>query len=166
MMKSILLIDDEDINLFILQNLLRLSRIKAEITFFNTSKKGIDYLQGLSEKGEKFPDLILLDIEMPVMNGWDFLEMYKQFDKDVTYDTKVIIFTTSIVEQDMAKAKSYEEVEDFVNKPMTIEMLKNIEQEHFVNQAFVKPGLIQVILSQPLLQPIQIHPLFFCFQKP
>lgn len=133
MMKSILLIDDEDINLFILQNLLRLSRIKAEITFFNTSKKGIDYLQGLSEKGEKFPDLILLDIEMPVMNGWDFLEMYKQFDKNVTYDTKVIIFTTSIVEQDMAKAKSYEEVEDFVNKPMTIEMLKNIEQEHFVN---------------------------------
>ena len=132
-MKSILLIDDEDINLFILQNLLRLSRIKAEITFFNTSKKGIDYLQGLSEKGEKFPDLILLDIEMPVMNGWDFLEMYKQFDKNVTYDTKVIIFTTSIVEQDMAKAKSYEEVEDFVNKPMTIEMLKNIEQEHFVN---------------------------------
>ena len=132
-MKSILLIDDEDINLFILQNLLRLSKIDAEIVFFNTSRKGINHLQDLIDRGEKFPDLILLDIEMPVMNGWDFLEMYKQFDKTYTYGCKVIIFTTSIVEQDMAKAKSYQEVEDFVNKPMTIEMLKTIQQEHFVN---------------------------------
>lgn len=133
MMKSILLIDDEDINLFILQNLLRLSGIKAEIVFFNTSMKGINHLQGLINRGEKFPDLILLDIEMPVLNGWDFLDMYKQFDKTYTYDCKVIIFTTSIIEQDMIKAKSYEEVEDFVNKPMTIEMLKTIQQAHFVN---------------------------------
>ncbi|MCG8321098.1 MAG: response regulator [Cytophagales bacterium] len=133
MMKSILLIDDEDINLFILQNLLRLSGIKAEIVFFNTSMKGINHLQGLIDRGEKFPDLILLDIEMPVLNGWDFLDMYKQFDKTYTYDCKVIIFTTSIIEQDMIKAKSYEEVEDFVNKPMTIEMLKTIQQAHFVN---------------------------------
>ena len=133
MMKSILLIDDEDINLFILQNLLRLSGINADIVFFNTAMKGINYLQDLIDKGEKFPDLILLDIEMPVMNGWDFLDMYKQFDKTHIYDCKVIIFTTSIVEQDMVKAKSYEEVEDFVNKPMTIEMLKTIQQEHFVN---------------------------------
>lgn len=132
-MKSILLIDDEDINLFILQNLLRLSKIDAEIVFFNTSRKGINHLQDLIDRGEKFPDLILLDIEMPVMNGWDFLEMYKQFDKTHTYSCKVIIFTTSIVEQDMAKAKSYQEVEDFVNKPMTIEMLKTIQQDHFVN---------------------------------
>ena len=132
-MKSILLIDDEDINLFILQNLLRLSGINADIVFFNTAMKGINYLQDLIDKGEKFPDLILLDIEMPVMNGWDFLDIYKQFDKTHIYDCKVIIFTTSIVEQDMVKAKSYEEVEDFVNKPMTIEMLKTIQQEHFVN---------------------------------
>ena len=133
MMKSILLIDDEDINLFILQNLLRLSGIKGEIVFFNTSMKGINHLKGLIDRGEKFPDLILLDIEMPVLNGWDFLDMYKQFDKTYTYDCKVIIFTTSIIEQDMIKAKSYEEVEDFVNKPMTIEMLKTIQQAHFVN---------------------------------
>ena len=132
-MKSILLIDDEDINLFILQNLLRLSKIDANIVFFNTSQKGINYLENLVEKGAEFPDLILLDIEMPVMNGWDFLEVYKKFQKSFTYASKVIIFTTSIVEQDMAKAKSYEEVEDFVNKPMTIELLKSIQQEHFVN---------------------------------
>ncbi|MDN5216183.1 response regulator [Fulvivirgaceae bacterium BMA12] len=133
MMKSILLIDDEDINLFILQNLLRLSKIDADIVFFNTSQKGINYLEDLIAKGAEFPDLILLDIEMPVMNGWDFLEVYKKFQKSYTYGSKVIIFTTSIVEQDMAKAKSYEEVEDFVNKPMTIELLKSIQQEHFVN---------------------------------
>ena len=133
MMKSILLIDDEDINLFILQNLLRLSGINAEIVFFNTSRKGINHLRDLVDRGEKFPDLILLDIEMPVLNGWDFLDLYKEFDKTHTYNCKVIIFTTSIIEQDMIKAKSYDEVEDFVNKPMTIEMLKNIQQEHFVN---------------------------------
>ncbi len=132
-MKSILLIDDEDINLFILQNLLRLSKIDADIVFFNTSQKGINYLEDLIERGAEFPDLILLDIEMPVMNGWDFLEVYKKFQKSHTFGSKVIIFTTSIVEQDMAKAKSYEEVEDFVNKPMTIELLKSIQQEHFVN---------------------------------
>ena len=132
-MKSILLIDDEDINLFILQNLLRLSGIDAEIVFFNTSRKGIGYLQELIDRNEKFPDLILLDIEMPVMNGWGFLDIYKQFDKTYTYDCKVIIFTTSIIEQDMLKAKSYDEVEDFINKPMTLEMLRAIQQEHFVN---------------------------------
>ncbi len=132
-MKNILLIDDEEINLFILQNLLRLSGIDAEITFFNTSKKGINYLQSLVEKKEKLPDLILLDIEMPVMNGWDFLEDYKKINKSYTYDSKVIIFTTSIVEQDIIRARSYEEVADFVNKPMTVEMLKSIEQDYFVN---------------------------------
>lgn len=132
-MKKILLIDDEDINLFILQNLIRLSGIDAEITFFNTSRKGINYLRQLTETGEKFPDLILLDIEMPVMNGWDFLEDYKQINKSYTYGSKVIIFTTSIVEQDIIRARSYEEVEDFVNKPMTVEMLKAIEQDYFVN---------------------------------
>ncbi len=132
-MKNILLIDDEEINLFILQNLLRLSGIESEITFFNTSRKGINYLQNLVEKKDKFPDLILLDIEMPVMNGWDFLEDYKRINRSYTYESKVIIFTTSIVEQDIIRARSYEEVADFVNKPMTVEMLKTIEQDYFVN---------------------------------
>ena len=131
-MKKILLIDDEEINLFILQNLLRLSQINAEILFYNTSKKAIEYLKTLITEQKGFPDLILLDIEMPVMNGWDFLDDYRKLDKSYQKDCKIIIFTTSIIEQDILKAQSYKEVQDLLNKPMTVEMIKNIEQAYLV----------------------------------
>ncbi|MDN5204469.1 response regulator [Fulvivirgaceae bacterium BMA10] len=130
-MKRILLIDDEDINLFIIQNLIRLSGIEAEVIFFSSCQKGIDYVKQLIDNDEEMPDLILLDIDMPVMTGWDFLDKYRNFNEKKKRETVLKIFTTSIIETDIQKAKEYPDIDGYLNKPMTIDMIRKIEADHF-----------------------------------
>ncbi len=94
---------------------------------FNNGKDALDSLSPLVVSGENVPDVILLDLNMPIMDGWQFLD---EFIKIKT-NKKILIYivSSSIDPADTEKAKKYESVSNFIVKPITVDNLKNILQQ-------------------------------------
>ena len=92
---------------------------------------GLEALAYLKRENKTPPELIFLDINMPKMNGWEFLEQYKFLDAKQRAKVLIVILTTSANPDDMKKAKEIEEVTGFETKPLSEELLTEILQEHF-----------------------------------
>ena len=78
----------------------------------------------LKEKDpEKLPDYILLDINMPIMNGWEFLDEYKRLNIDPLGKCKIFIISSLVFSNDINKARSYNLVNDFISKPLNVDKI-------------------------------------------
>jgi CheY-like chemotaxis protein len=128
--KRVLLIDDDDVNNFINARLLRKLSITEDIKISSNGEEGLRYLQELSSCSENFPDLILLDINMPVMDGFEFLERFSTLHFDGKRPT-VIMLTTSSNEKDLHQLYQYPEVAGYLNKPLNEAKFISIFQKHF-----------------------------------
>ena len=123
MIKSVLVVDDDNICNFLTVRALKKANIKGDI---DVVLNGLEAINRLKENNT-FPDLILLDINMPVMDGIDFLRQYKS--EGFEGKTKIAMYTSSIREIDKFKALEYEDVFDFIHKPISYEKLVNIIKE-------------------------------------
>lgn len=124
---SILLVDDDEINNFISIKLIKKALVNSDITACLNGKYAIDQLVRIRDTDpEELPDYILLDINMPIMNGWEFLEEYKRLKLDETGKSKIYIISSSVFSNDINKAKSYSLVKDFVSKPLNIEKIREL----------------------------------------
>lgn len=134
---SILLVDDDEINNFISIKLIRKALFNAEIAACLNGKFAIDQLVEMQRNGtDKLPDYILLDINMPIMNGWEFLDEYKRLNIDPTGKTKIFIISSSVFSNDINKARSYPLVKNFISKPLSVDKIKEmftIEEDNEVN---------------------------------
>jgi CheY-like chemotaxis protein len=79
------------------------------------------------ENQEPKPNLIFLDLNMPVMGGWEFLDLFNNSNYSKTNQTKVVILTSTIDPKDIEKSKTYSNVIAFLSKPITVEMLEAIK---------------------------------------
>ena len=87
-------------------------------------KFAIDQLVELQRKDpDKLPDYILLDINMPIMNGWEFLDEYKRLNIDPAGKSKIFIISSSVFSNDINKARSYPLVKDFISKPLNVDKI-------------------------------------------
>ncbi|TAE54967.1 MAG: response regulator [Bacteroidetes bacterium] len=122
-LSSLWIVDDDKIYQFILKKNIEQLHITDTISSFPHGKEAIDTLRQLIENQSPLPDLILLDINMPVMDGWDFMEEYivlkKQFEKTIP----IYIISSSIAQEDKTKARSYEDIVDFLVKPVDLSFL-------------------------------------------
>ena len=124
---NILLVDDDEINNFISVKLIKKALDTSQIKACLNGKIAIDELVKMHEEGaETFPDYILLDINMPVMNGWEFLDEYKRLNLDRDSNSKIFIISSSVFSNDINKAKSYPLVKDFISKPLNIDKIKEL----------------------------------------
>lgn len=117
MMKSILVVDDDKICNFLTVNALKKAGIEGDIEVVINGLEAINLLKSASG----FPDLILLDINMPIMDGLDFLKNYQS--EGFEGKSKIAMYTSSIREADKKVAFAYEDVFEFINKPLTHEKL-------------------------------------------
>ena len=121
---SVLLVDDDEINNFISIKLIKKALLNTEIMACLNGKFAIDQLMEIQRNDPaKFPDYILLDINMPIMNGWEFLDEYKRLNIDPTGKCKIYIISSSVFSNDINKARSYPVVKDFVSKPLNVEKI-------------------------------------------
>ncbi|HSJ68008.1 MAG TPA: response regulator [Anditalea sp.] len=118
---SIVLIDDDPINNLINKRLISKLEICPNVDEFLEAEKALCTIQAMGSNGHL---LILLDINMPVMNGWDFLHQYIEVCN--VREDKIIVLSSSIDFQDRQKAKEFECVSGFIEKPLTPDKLKNV----------------------------------------
>jgi CheY-like chemotaxis protein len=130
-LNSILLIDDDEITNFINKIIIQKVGCAEKIISVQSGKAALDYLNSIKEN--EFPDLILLDINMPAMDGWEFIEKYKRIKTPQIKQAVVNILTTSSDPKEEEKAKSIPEIGGFKNKPLTQEMVQEIVEKHFKN---------------------------------
>ncbi|MDB5010588.1 MAG: response regulator [Mucilaginibacter sp.] len=124
---SILLIDDDEINNFISIKLIKKAAPNANITACLNGRFAIEDLFEIQRKGiDKLPDFILLDINMPIMNGWEFLDEYKRLNIDPSGKSKIYIISSSVFSNDISRAYSYPMVRNFVSKPLSVEKIKEM----------------------------------------
>ncbi|MBD1394250.1 response regulator [Mucilaginibacter glaciei] len=124
---SILLVDDDEINNFISIKLIKKALLNTDIMACLNGKFAIDTLSDIQRKDPaQLPDYILLDINMPIMNGWEFLDEYKRLNLDPLSKSKIFIISSSVFSNDINKARSYPLVKDFVSKPLNVEKIKEL----------------------------------------
>lgn len=129
-LKHILLIDDDEATNFLHELLLKEIFPEIQITLAWNGKEAIDFLKAV-KNSDDLPDLIFLDINMPVMNGWEFLEEYEQLSKDFYKSVVAFMVTSSLNKEDREVAANTESIDLYLPKPITIEDLKVVCKEHF-----------------------------------
>lgn len=123
MIKSVLIVDDDEICNFLTVNALRKADVKGVIDIALNGLEAINKLK----KNNSFPDLILLDINMPVMDGIDFLINYKS--EGFEGRTKIAMYTSSVRKIDKSEVLKYKDVFDFIHKPISQDKLINLVKD-------------------------------------
>jgi CheY-like chemotaxis protein len=124
---DVFVVDDDKIFHFIIKKLLLNNNINVIPNFFENGLQAIEGIKNKLNKGENPPDLILLDINMPILDGWQFLEEFKALKDKLSKDIVIYIVSSSDNVTDKNKAKSYQaEVKNYYLKPMTADDLKEI----------------------------------------
>ena len=127
-LKNILLVDDDKVFNFLHEKLLRKLNIKANIHTAENGKAAQLFLQQLSRKGESFPEVIFLDLNMPVMDGFQFLEYSMATNLLMNQSTVIVIVTSSLNRMDEEKVKSFG-IRYFISKPVTEDVIQNLLRE-------------------------------------
>jgi CheY-like chemotaxis protein len=135
-LNCVLLIDDDEPTNFLNRMLIEDAHCTEKIQVAQGGQDALNYLiRSESYAGEHkefpLPDLIFLDINMPAMNGWEFLEKYNELDKVRINKIIMVMLTTSLDQDDEVKAKNMEGVTDFKHKPLTKKILTGILDKYF-----------------------------------
>jgi CheY-like chemotaxis protein len=117
---NLLVIDDDDINIFIIKKIVEKTGYNVSMVAKANGLMAIEYLKTTLDQ-ENFPHLVLIDINMPVLNGWEFLDAYAELNINKRVD--MYMLSSSVYENDIEKAKTYLKVRGFISKPLSIERL-------------------------------------------
>ncbi|HEU4791674.1 MAG TPA: response regulator [Flavobacterium sp.] len=125
MLELIMCVDDDPITLMLFKKVVEKASFAKEIINAINGREAITLINKINSfsNQEKRPQLIFLDLNMPVMDGWEFLDLFNASNYFNLNNTKVIILTSTIDPEDIKKSKSYPNVIEFLSKPITIEML-------------------------------------------
>ncbi len=121
---NLLVIDDDDINIFIIKKIVEKADLNINMVSKGNDQQAIAYIKDLIANQEQFPNLMLIDINMPIMNGWEFIEAYQMLN--VQQNVDMYILSSSVYENDIEKTKSYPLVKGFISKPLSIDRLKEL----------------------------------------
>ncbi len=124
--KHIFLVDDDQIFRTATTVLLQRELQEIQISEFKNGMEVYDKLMELEKKPEALPDIILLDINMPLMNGWEFLEELKGCSPELHKSIDIHILTSSIAPEDLNLSLTYDFIKGYITKPFTIEDVRGI----------------------------------------
>lgn len=131
--KNILLIDDDDIVNRINTMVIKLSDQDIEVRSAINGSVALSMLkESIANESDHFPDLIFLDIKMPEMDGWEFLEELKGMSENILSKCKIIMLTSSIDLIDIKRDKNNLMVYDYIVKPLNIELFKSVSSSAHV----------------------------------
>jgi CheY-like chemotaxis protein len=124
--KTLGIVDDDKIYTFLVKKNIEQTNLVETIKVFDNGLDAIDFLKKNAVNHDSLPEIILLDLSMPIMDGWEFLEEYILLSPKLGRKITIYIISSSISPYDIAKAKSISFVTDFIIKPVSKERLIEI----------------------------------------
>lgn len=132
MLEQILCIDDDPITLMLCKKVISKSSFSHEVITAQNGEEALHYfniLKYTNDKNKRKPELIFLDLNMPIMGGWEFLDHFTSPDYSEFNSAPVIVLSSTIDPEDLAKAKKYPIIIDFLSKPITQQMLEYLKKK-------------------------------------
>lgn len=131
MLDTILCVDDDPITLMLCKMVINKASFSNKIITAKNGEEALNYFKSFdsasTEEQSQKPQLIFLDLNMPVMGGWEFLDCFNTTEYSAYNTIKVIILSSTIDPEDLEKAKKYPMVLDFLSKPISKEMLEYVK---------------------------------------
>jgi len=124
----VMLVDDNDTDNFISRRIIEITKFADEVVIKNSGKSALEYLEDHKTNHTKLPDLIFLDINMPIVDGFVFLYEFEKFDYSIKDKCKVIILSSSDNKRDIDKIVNNDHVIKFITKPLTEIALEEVAQ--------------------------------------
>ena len=122
--KRILLVDDDEISNFINERKLRNSSISEQLDVCISGIRAMQLLKEILDSGQPAPEVILLDINMPIMDGFGFLEEFVALPSEIRASVRIAMLTSSLEKEGIRRSYEYKNVVDFINKPLTTDKIK------------------------------------------
>ena len=122
---KVFVIDDDHLSVFLTRHKLVLNGLSEDIESFLSAEEALDCLLNCSE--ENFPDLVFLDLNMPVLNGWEFLDALTAHESKFKERCSIYILTSSLDLSDTVRTKDYPMVTGLIHKPLQNEDIKAIK---------------------------------------
>lgn len=120
------IIDDDEFFAFNAKRLMKDNGFSENILWYTNGQEAIDGIIGLLIENVPLPEVILLDINMPEKDGWEFLEELERIPFEKRRNTSVYITSSFVSPENIKKANSFESVKQYIVKPLTSEMLESI----------------------------------------
>ena len=125
-----ILVDDDDFNNVLTSMAIEDALGEVDINAFTRPEDGLEFIQN-KNVGNPDHNILFLDINMPKINGWEFLERFEKFSEKVKKRVNIYILSSSIDKRDKEKATSDKNVKGFISKPLTIETILSIAKHEF-----------------------------------
>ncbi|MEM6846232.1 MAG: response regulator [Bacteroidota bacterium] len=129
MIDLVLLIDDNDTDNFISRRVIELTQFAERVVVKSSGQQALDYLQENAQTISEIPDLIFLDINMPIMDGFMFLYEFETLPADIQQKSKVIILSSSEDRRDVDKIITNQAVIKYITKPLTQDDLDSVQSD-------------------------------------
>ncbi len=124
--KTLGIVDDDKIYTFLIKKTIEETNLVDMVKIFDNGLKALNFLKNNADNPDSLPEIILLDLSMPVLDGWGFLEEYIPLSPKLGRKITIYVVSSSISPYDVAKAKSISSVTDFIIKPISKEKLITI----------------------------------------
>jgi CheY-like chemotaxis protein len=130
-LRCVMLVDDDNNDNFFHEREIKKTNESTIIITKNNGLEALEYLKSQKYNNDMHPDLIFLDINMPKMNGWDFLKEYSNLDKKLQSRAIIIMLSTSKNPEDISREKTWSIVSDYIKKPLTKGIMEDIIKKYF-----------------------------------
>jgi CheY-like chemotaxis protein len=125
-----MLIDDSEIDNFINMKMMEGCNFAGRVYVHTNGRSALEFLKNIERMEVKeqalFPDVIFLDLNMPIIDGYQFIDEFEKITKALKNKTKIIILTTSLNPSDQERSKNYPQITGYINKPLTCELIDTI----------------------------------------
>lgn len=131
---SVLLIEDDPVTVIVCDRITKSTGFSKSFNYVENGLEGINYIKRMAdEENSGLPDVIFLDLNMPVMDGWEFLDRFKEIEHLFPYQPAVYILSSSVDAEDQHRALAYPIVKNFLSKPLNKTYLEKISTEYSVS---------------------------------
>ncbi len=124
--RQIIVIDDDIINNMLCGYVIKAAKMDLSLQTFSVPEIGFEYIETEFTQTTKKPTVLFLDINMPTWSGWDFLEKFEKLNEQAKSQIQIYMLTSSLDPKDKERAQQNKYVIDYIVKPLTIDLVKNI----------------------------------------